>query len=105
MGPLGSDGDGVAVQKAKPKLKVPRRFAVVLLNDDYSTMEFVIEVLKRFFHKNSDDAARIMLEVHHKGRGVAGVYSFEIAETKCLQVNEFAQSQGHPLKCEVEPAE
>ena len=96
---------GVAVEEGRPKLKEPRKFAVFLLNDDYTTMEFVVEVLKTFFHKSNDEAFQIMMKVHQAGRGVAGIYSFEIAETKAFQVGEAAQSRGFPLKCAVEPVD
>ncbi|MGC4065348.1 MAG: ATP-dependent Clp protease adapter ClpS [Polyangiaceae bacterium] len=87
------------------EVKPPRRFAVILHNDDYTTMEFVVLVLMRFFNRNETEAAKIMLEVHHKGRGVAGVYVRDVAESKVEQVEEFARSEGHPLKCTAEPTE
>ena len=100
-----SDGDhdgGVAVESSKPKLAQPPKFAVILLNDDYTTMEFVMEVLQRYFGKSEEEAVQIMLRVHHQGRGVAGVYSRDIAETKAAQVEQAAQARGFPLKCLVE---
>ena len=84
---------------------VPPEYAVVLHNDDYTTMDFVIEVLSKFFQRTQEEAVKIMLKVHQEGKGVAGVYSFEIAETKAMQVHEYAKSKGHPLKCTVEPME
>lgn len=96
-----NDGD-LAVDVAKPRLREPPKFAVVLHNDDYTTMEFVIEVLARFFKKNHEEAVQITLKVHHEGKGIAGVYSREIAETKVAQVNDYAKSHGHPLKCTAE---
>lgn len=109
-GPAGSDHDypghddgGIAVEVGKPRLKEPRKYLVFLHNDDYTTMEFVIEVLETYFHKSGAEAQRIMLSVHHAGRGVAGVYSHEIAETKCSQVENAARSRGFPLKCSIEP--
>jgi ATP-dependent Clp protease adaptor protein ClpS len=87
------------------EVKPPRRFAVILHNDDYTTMEFVVLVLMRFFNRNETEAAKIMLEVHHKGRGVAGIYVRDVAESKVEQVEEFARSEGHPLKCTTEPIE
>lgn len=96
------DGD-VAVQEGKPKLKEPPRYAVILHNDDYTTMEFVIEVLRRFFKKGQEEAMKITMEVHHNGKGVAGIYSHEIAETKVVQVMDYARASGHPLRCSAEP--
>jgi ATP-dependent Clp protease adaptor protein ClpS len=87
------------------KVEEPRKFAVVLLNDHYSTMDFVIEVLTRFFKHTYDQALKITLNVHHQGRGIAGVYTFEIAETKAFQVNEYSRAKGHPLKTIIEPVE
>jgi ATP-dependent Clp protease adaptor protein ClpS len=93
---------GVAVQEGRPRLKEPPKYAVLLHNDDYTTMEFVIEILRRYFQKTEEEAARIMLRVHHEGCGVAGVFSHEIAETKVIQVQEHAKSRGFPLKCTIE---
>ena len=93
--------EGVVVQDSRPKLKEPPRFAVVLLNDDYTTMEFVVEVLGRYFHKSEEEAVQIMLKIHQQGKGVAGIYHHEIAETKVVQVQEYAHSKGFPLKCAV----
>lgn len=83
----------------KPKLKRPKKFQVLLLNDDYTTMEFVIEVLVRFFHKSEDEAGRIMLKVHVEGEGVCGTYSHDIAQTKVSQVISFARENEQPLMC------
>lgn len=94
--------DGVLISTRK-KVKRPRMYAVVLHNDDYTTQEFVIQILKAFFHKTDTDARTIMLTVHMKGQGVAGTYSKDIAESKVTQVTEFARSQGAPLKLTVEP--
>lgn len=96
-----NQGD-VAVAEGRPKVKRPPKYAVVLLNDDYTTMEFVVEVLRKYFDKNGDEAIQIMLCIHQKGRGVAGIYTFEIAETKVYQVHEYARAQGFPLKCSIE---
>jgi ATP-dependent Clp protease adaptor protein ClpS len=93
---------GVAVQEAEPKLKEPKHYAVMLHNDDYTSMEFVTEVLLKFFHKTSDEAVQIMLKVHHQGKGVAGIYTYQIAETKVAQVQTHAREKGFPLKCTVE---
>lgn len=92
-------------QEAKPKVKKPPKYAVILHNDDYTTMEFVIEVLQRFFKKTQEEAVQVMLKVHHEGRGVAGIYSHDIAETKSVQVREYARSKGYPLMCSIEPVE
>ena len=96
-------GVGIAVQDGRPAPKEPPSYAVFLANDDYTTMEFVVEVLKRFFQKNEEEAVQIMLQIHQKGRGVAGVYHFEIAETKATQVVEYARTRGFPLNSYVEP--
>jgi len=100
------DGDtGVATEtQKKESLKKPPLFRVVFHNDNYTTMEFVIEVLQKYFGKNYDAAMQVMLKVHNEGRGVAGIYSFEIAETKVSQVTEHARSSGYPLKCTMEEA-
>ncbi|MBF0429298.1 MAG: ATP-dependent Clp protease adapter ClpS [Magnetococcales bacterium] len=80
----------------------PPLFKVVLMNDDFTPMEFVVDVLMSFFNKNIEDATKIMLNVHHKGFGICGVYSREIAETKVIQVNRHARTNQHPLKCRME---
>lgn len=95
------DGD-LDVLLAPPKLQRPSQYAVILLNDDYTPMDFVIDVLQLFFNKNIDEATQIMLTVHYQGRAIAGVYSKDIAQTKSNQVNDFAQQNGHPLKSIVE---
>ncbi|MCX7979218.1 MAG: ATP-dependent Clp protease adapter ClpS [Bdellovibrionaceae bacterium] len=87
-----------------PRLEEPRMYAVILLNDDYTPMDFVVLVLKRFFGKSEEEATKIMLDVHKKGSGVAGVYTLEIAEMKVMQVNQFAQLNQHPLKSTIEEA-
>jgi ATP-dependent Clp protease adaptor protein ClpS len=92
----------IAVEEERPGTRHPPKYAVLLHNDNYTTMEFVIEVLQTYFGKNYDDAMQVMLKVHNEGRGVAGIYSFEIAETKVDQVTEHARSSGHPLKCTLE---
>jgi ATP-dependent Clp protease adaptor protein ClpS len=96
--------DGVAVQEGLPKLKHPPRYSVILHNDDYTTMEFVMEVLKRFFRKTEEEAFQVMMRVHQQGKGIAGVYDKEIAETKVEQVHTAAKTKGHPLQCSMEPA-
>ncbi|MCC7410380.1 MAG: ATP-dependent Clp protease adapter ClpS [Gammaproteobacteria bacterium] len=96
--------DGVALQEAKPRLKLPPLFKVVLLNDDYTPMEFVVHILEIFFAKDRHSATRIMLEVHTRGKGVCGIYSHEIAETKVEQVNAYSRDNNHPLLCTLEQA-
>lgn len=95
--------DGPVVQEAKPRLQKPPLYKVILLNDDYTPMEFVVIILERFFAKNREDATRIMLHVHQKGIGICGIYIREIAETKVRQVLAFAQEHQHPLQCTMEP--
>ena len=94
-------GTGVAT-RIKPKTKKPSMYKVLLLNDDYTPMEFVVYVLERFFHKSREDATRIMLHVHQRGVGVCGVYSYEVAESKVTQVMDFARQNQHPLQCTLE---
>ena len=91
------------VMTAPPELKRPPQYAVVLLNDDYTPMEFVIEVLQQYFNLGIDRATEVMLTVHYEGKGVAGIYPRDIAETKANQVNNYARSQGHPLLSQIEP--
>jgi ATP-dependent Clp protease adaptor protein ClpS len=91
------------VQETRPKLQKPRLYKVILLNDDYTPMEFVVAVLERYFQKNREEATRIMLQVHQKGVGICGVYTREIAETKVRQVLSYAQELHHPLQCTLEP--
>jgi ATP-dependent Clp protease adaptor protein ClpS len=93
---------GLAVEQARPKLKPPRKFKVILLNDDYTPMEFVVQILIRFFGMNPENATRVMLMVHTKGKAVCGEYSYEIAETKVEQVNDYARKHQHPLLCVME---
>lgn len=95
--------DGVAIQEAKPQVKKPRLFRVILLNDDYTPMEFVVLILQRFFQLDRERAVRVMLNVHTKGAGVCGVYPAEIAESKVRQVLDFARENEHPLQCTMEP--
>lgn len=98
------DNTGLAVEESRPKLKRPPLYRVVLINDDYTPMEFVVEVLERVFAMDRPKATRIMLEVHTRGKGVCGVYTYEIAETKVAQVNGYAQQHQHPLLCTMEEA-
>jgi ATP-dependent Clp protease adaptor protein ClpS len=97
-------GHSLVVEEAAPKLKRPPLYQVVLLNDDYTPMEFVVEVLERIFALDRIRATRIMLEVHTRGRGVCGVFTFEIAETKVAQVTAYARQHQHPLLCTMEEA-
>ena len=97
----GDAGTGVAT-RTRRKTKKPSLYKVLLLNDDYTPMEFVIHVLERFFNKGQDEATRIMLHVHQKGVGVCGVFTFEVAETKVTQVMDFARQHQHPLQCTME---
>jgi len=90
------------ITKTKPRTKRPNLYRVLLLNDDYTPMEFVVHVLERFFNKSREDATRIMLLVHHNGVGECGVYTYEIAETKVTQVMDFARKHQHPLQCVME---
>ncbi len=102
---IGQDDDhGLAIEEARPRLKKPPLYRVVLLNDDYTPMEFVVEVLQKVFSMDRTNATRIMLEVHTKGKGVCGVYTYEIAETKVAQVTGLAQQHQHPLLCTMEEA-
>ncbi|GAA0783570.1 MULTISPECIES: ATP-dependent Clp protease adapter ClpS [Pseudomonadati] len=89
-------------EKVESDLQRPNLYKVVLNNDDYTPMDFVVEVLQRFFDKNEQQAVDIMLAIHHKGKGLCGVYPFGIAETKVLQVNQFARENQHPLLCSLE---
>ncbi len=95
--------DDLAVETAKPRLKRPPLYRVLLLNDDYTTMEFVIDVLTSVFHHSEEKAAQIMMHVHQKGSGICGVFTREIAETKVEQVMQYAQQNKHPLQCTMEP--
>jgi ATP-dependent Clp protease adaptor protein ClpS len=90
------------ITKTKPQTKRPNLYRVLLLNDDYTPMEFVVHVLERFFNKDREAATRIMLHVHHNGIGECGVYTYEVAETKVTQVMDFARKHQHPLQCVME---
>ena len=101
-----NDGDaqvGIAT-KTRPRTKKPKQYKVLLLNDDYTPMDFVVYVLERFFNKPPEEATRIMLHVHQKGVGVCGIFPYEIAETKVNQVMDFARQNQHPLQCTLEKA-
>lgn len=95
-------GMNEALLPEKAKLKPPPLYRVILLNDDYTPMEFVVNVLQRFFGMNVETATRVMLKVHTEGKGVCGVYPRDIAETKAVQVNEHARAAEHPLLCDIE---
>ena len=102
-GKRGEEGPGTGVVvKAKPKTKKPSMYKVLMLNDDYTPMEFVVHILERFFNKSRQEATRIMLHVHRRGVGICGVYTYEVAETKVTQVMDFARQHQHPLQCTLE---
>lgn len=96
---------GVVEELAKPQLKEPSMYKVVLLNDDYTPMEFVVEILQMFFNLNREKATQIMLSVHTTGRGTCGIFTKDIAETKSAQVNQYAQDNNHPLVSDIEAVE
>lgn len=98
-------GHGLVVEESRPKLKRPAMYRVILLNDDYTPMEFVVEILESFFRMNREQATHVMLTVHTKGKGVCGIYTRDIAETKAAQVNQYARENEHPLMCEIEASE
>lgn len=106
-GPGGNDvedGDGntTTITKTKPKTKKPSLYKVLMLNDDYTPMEFVVLTLQRFFKMTLEDATRVMLHVHQRGVGVCGIFTYEVAETKVNQVIDFAREHQHPLQCTLE---
>lgn len=101
---LGHDRSGTAlVERVKPRLRKPRLYRVVMLNDDYTPMEFVVHVLEDFFNMNREMATRVMLKVHTEGRAVCGVFTRDIAETKAEQINQYSLENEHPLLCQIEP--
>lgn len=102
--PAESDGGEDLALRERKETRRPRLYKVLLHNDDFTTMDFVIEVLVRYFRKSRVEATRIMLEVHHRGIGVAGIFTYEVAETKVAQVTAEARQHGMPLKCTVDPA-
>jgi len=95
---------GLVVEESRPEVAEPKRYMVILVNDDFTPMEFVVLILKQFFNLDEEAATRIMLNVHTKGKGVCGIYSKDIAETKVIMVNEFARENEHPLLCTMEQA-
>lgn len=98
------DDHGLSVLEAKPKLKRPAMYKVVLINDDYTPMEFVVILLEKFFSMNREKATQVMLHVHAEGKGVCGVFTREVAETKVVQVNDYSRQNQHPLLCAMEEA-
>lgn len=98
----GNDVDTGVVTKTVPKTKKPPMYKVLMLNDDYTPMEFVVYVLERFFRKNREEATQIMLHIHRRGVGICGVFTYEVAETKVNQVVDFARQNQHPLQCTME---
>jgi ATP-dependent Clp protease adaptor protein ClpS len=100
--PFEDNDDGLAVQEAKPKLKRPPLYKVILLNDDFTPMDFVIEILMDFFAMSEQKATLVMLQIHTQGVGVCGTYSKDVAETKVCIVNEYSRAHQHPLMCSME---
>lgn len=98
----GDDGRTGALTLTRTRTKKPSMYKVLMLNDDYTPMEFVVHVLERFFQKSREEATRIMLHVHRRGVGVCGVYTYEVAETKVTQVMDLARQNQHPLQCTIE---
>ena len=96
------DGNGQLILDSRTKTKKPSMYKVLLLNDDYTPMEFVVHVLERFFAMNTEKATQVMLQVHQRGVGVCGVFPYEVAETKVTQVMDFARQHQHPLQCTLE---
>jgi len=95
---------GLIIEEARPEVKRPSLYKVILLNDDYTPMEFVVEVLEQFFNLDRGQATRVMLEVHTRGKGVCGVFTYDIAETKVALVNGYSRQHQHPLLCAMEEA-
>jgi len=96
--------DGLALEEAKPEIKIPPMYKVVIHNDDYTPMEFVVQILEKFFFMNREKATQIMLHVHTEGKGVCGLFTRDVAETKVSMVNEFSKTHQHPLLCAMETA-
>lgn len=101
---IDSQQEGEVLTREDEKLKEPEQYRILLLNDDYTTMEFVVTVIMTVFHKPLPEATKIMLDVHKKGKGIVGVYSYDIAVTKINQVHQLARQNGFPLKCTMEKA-
>ncbi|MFA7383447.1 MAG: ATP-dependent Clp protease adapter ClpS [Desulfurivibrionaceae bacterium] len=104
MGVTGREREGSVVSEKKQQTRHPSMYKVLLHNDDYTTMDFVVMVLETIFHKNMEEATRIMLNVHEQGRGVAGVYTRDVAETKVIMVSDLARKNEYPLRCSLEKA-
>ena len=98
------DDKSLLVQTSRPKLQKPPMFKVLLMNDDFTPMDFVIEVLQSYFHMDQEKATRVMLHVHTRGMGVCGIFTRDVAETKVVQVNEYSRLRQHPLLCSMEEA-
>lgn len=96
------DAEGGVATLPKPKVRRPPMYKVIMLNDDYTTMDFVVHVLQKFFHKIFDEANKIMLTIHHRGKAVCGVYPHDVAATKIMQVGDYARKNDMPLKCMME---
>jgi ATP-dependent Clp protease adaptor protein ClpS len=108
VGPYESEGESIsvlAVEKVRSRVRYPRRYQVVMMNDDYTPMDFVVHVLELFFSMHREQATRIMLTVHTEGKAVCGTYSKDVAETKAEQVNQYARQNEHPLLCNIEVAD
>lgn len=103
-GPQHDEGGGVALERAPSRVQPPPMYQVVMLNDDYTPMEFVVVVLQEFFGKDQATATQIMQKIHFEGKGICGVYSRDVATTKAAQVQDAARQAGHPLQCVAEPA-
>lgn len=98
----GNENESDTATMEDVETKTPSMYKVLLLNDDFTPMDFVVHILKKFFHKDEDAATKIMLQVHHDGFGIAGVYTYEVAETKVSLVNSYSQGKNHPLRCTLE---
>ncbi|WP_456373453.1 ATP-dependent Clp protease adapter ClpS [Thiolapillus sp.] len=101
---INHDDGELATEESRPKLKKPPLYKVLLLNDDYTPMDFVVEILTTYFHMSEEKATQVMLHVHTRGMGVCGIFTREIAETKVAQVTEYAREKQHPLLCTMEKA-
>ena len=105
LAPPDGQSDGHIITQERPQTRTPPFFKVILLNDDYTPMDFVVHILKKFFQKTDAEAQGIMLAVHQQGSGVAGIFTYEIAETKVFLVNEYSRRHQYPLKCVMEKSE